>query len=346
MAKSVHSEETSISEESQAKPQVESSDEIIADADAQASDAQASATLAVDYSLEGLAKMKGTRKRLISPMDVHFSQTHIRPEFQDGKGLVEDAITNMKKLSMEPILSEDGNAALAEVGAPINDSQWWLLQPDFPEIEVIEWRCKLRNPDGALKTDAAGNELHGDLEWYTLDNRRLYCLQKAAIANWPADVRCIVSVILQQEGNQREFRKFRTLDLGRTIGIGHRDDEKMERWSWRTAVGLPEEALPSGTAVVKAPRRRLPNGRNSGPRSGRNSDKNAEEDQNRWADLPANIALFVLLYAALRVFMHVVRWFLNSGAAGSGTAPLGDSLEGTPLASADSVIGSALGSSP
>ncbi|CAK0886782.1 unnamed protein product, partial [Prorocentrum cordatum] len=115
------------------------------------------------------------------------------------------------------------------VGVPAGPSNWWLLKPPFPEIEVIQWRCKLREEDGTVSVDAAGNELYGEREWYTLDNRRLYCLQKAATARHPAQVRCPVVVIQQEEGNCREFRKFRTPDRGRTVGVGHKETRPRTR---------------------------------------------------------------------------------------------------------------------
>jgi len=345
MAKSVVSEDTARSTEAHQKPCLETSEEALADASAEAPPGPAP-TPADDISLERLANMKGSRRKLLSPLDVHFSQSHIRPEFQDGKGLVDEAVTCIRRLSQEPV--EASNEAMEAFGAPVGDSSWWLLQAQFPDIEVIEWRCKLRDVDGTIKTDEAGNDLYGELEWYSLDNRRLYCLQKAAIAHWPADVRCIVSVVLQQEGNSREFRKFRTLDLGRTIGVGHRDEEAMPRWSWRSEVGLPEEALPVGTPIVKAARRRVPDRRGSGSRSGRNSGNDSCEDQDRWADLPANIALFVLLYAALRVFMHLVRWMMATDTAVAGSTAIVDGLDGLspPGASFGSPVGSSLGPSP
>lgn len=59
------------------------------------------------------------------------------------------------------------------------DSDWWLLQPAFPLIEVILWRIKLRAEataisdgkngaqDGSQLFDREGNELYGEREWCT-----------------------------------------------------------------------------------------------------------------------------------------------------------------------------------
>jgi len=195
------------------------------------------------------------RRRLLSPLEIHFSQSHIRPDFQDGHSVVETAVAMQAPEHRERLAKLQS----AEVtGVPIGDGDWWLLQAPFPEIEVIQWRCKLREEDGSLKLDAQGFELYGEREWYTLDNRRLYCLQRAAAALHPQEVRCVVAVIQQEEGSCREFRKFRTPDRGRSVAIGHRDMVNLPRWSWRKEVGLPEEVLAAGSTIAK-PRRRGPN---------------------------------------------------------------------------------------
>lgn len=252
----------------------------------------------------------GLRRRLISPFEVHFSQSHIRPEFQDGRGVEETTSEIERDFLSQP----KGIEAAEELGVPSSSGGgWWLLRPPFPEIEVIQWRCKLRKEDGSTRTDEMGMELYGDREWYTLDNRRLYCLQRAAAKVYPAEVRCAVIVIRQEDGNCREFRKFRTPDLGRTVGIGHRDAEAMPRWSWRKQVGLPEQPLPTGQAIVsRHARRRGPGSRgpHSGDRrgSGRHFVGKAEEEQeetNRW-DPVVHVAFFVLIYALLRLGLRLV----------------------------------------
>lgn len=242
------------------------------------------------------------RRRLLSPFEVHFSQAHIRPEFQDGR-TVDDTIAEIQGELCSPLDTE------AYPGVITKGDSWWLLKTPFPEIEVIQWRCKLRAEDGSMKVDASGNELYGEREWYSLDNRRLYSLQKAAAKLYPKEVRCAVRVIRQEDSNYREFRKFRTPDLGRTVGIGHREAVEMPRWSWRREVGLPDEPLPVGVAVVK-PARKKRNGHNSSERQG------GDEDEGK-RDLSTNALLFVLVYAVLRLSFHASKKFLSSAEAGT-----------------------------
>eukprot|EP00927_Polykrikos_kofoidii_P057743 TRINITY_DN5192_c0_g1_i2.p1 TRINITY_DN5192_c0_g1~~TRINITY_DN5192_c0_g1_i2.p1 ORF type:complete len:377 (+),score=65.28 TRINITY_DN5192_c0_g1_i2:31-1161(+) len=253
----------------------------------------------------------GLRRRLISPLEIHFSQGHVRPDFQDGR-IVED--------SASAIESE------------------YLSFPTFPEIEVIRWRCKLRKEDGATKTDESGMELYGDREWYSLDNRRLYCLQRAAARLYPAEVRCAVIVIRQEDGNCREFRKFRTPDLGRTVGIGHRDaGEAMPRWSWRKEVGLPDLPPPVGQAIAsRHARKRGPNARgpHSGDRRGGrfHGSRSDEEDSGSKWDPVLHVAFFVLIYAGLRIVLRVVMvvqpwaWFSTGDAGGELAAAVAGSV--------------------
>lgn len=250
------------------------------------------------------------RRRLLSPLAINFSQSQIRREFQDGRA-VEDAISEISRELLTPLQLEACN------GTPSGGNNWWLLQPPFPEIEVIQWRCKLREEDGTQKYDEFGNELYGDREWYTLDNRRLYCLQKVAAALHPAEVRCPVLIIHQEDGNCREFRKFRTPDQGRTIGLGHKDGRDLPRWSWRREAGLAEEVLPVGTAIQRQPRRRAFTG---GRRSHQHKDfgRNSGEvrDGSNW-DFVMNISLFVLVYASLRLMFYIGRYILTTGMPGA-----------------------------
>eukprot|EP00448_Togula_jolla_P016767 CAMPEP_0170575072 /NCGR_PEP_ID=MMETSP0224-20130122/3656_1 /TAXON_ID=285029 /ORGANISM="Togula jolla, Strain CCCM 725" /LENGTH=310 /DNA_ID=CAMNT_0010897807 /DNA_START=12 /DNA_END=940 /DNA_ORIENTATION=- len=232
------------------------------------------------------------RRRLISPLQVHFSQSHIRPEFQDGQ-TVEESLSQIGAEFLSPVVADE------VCGAPMSGDGWWLLRPPFPEIEVIQWRCKLRDEDGALKLDDQGMELYGAREWYTLDNRRLYCLQRAACRYWPAEVRCIVTIIRQEEGSSREFRKFRTPDLGRSVRIGHRDSTELPRWSWRREVGAPEEPPPTGSALPRPPKRRNserrvgPNSGANGRGPGRHGNQSEQVERGPW-DVVMNIALFLL----------------------------------------------------
>lgn len=279
----------------------------------------------------------GAHLRLLSPLEIYFSQSHVRPEFQDGRSLDEttavigaDRCSGLKSNGSSPDLEQD-------LGAPTGDDAWWLLTPPFVEIEVIMWRCKLREEDGSTKVDAAGNDLYGERDWYTLDNRRLYCLQKAAASLYPAEVRVVVSVVTQDQGNCREFRKFRTPDLGRSIGVGHRDESNMPRWSWRQEVNLPAEPLPEGTPNGRPSGRkqRRPSSmsygnQRQGPGSRRDSDDDTEESGGR--DAFINIMFFVAVYALLRLALHAARRVfgleINFGSWRSGTASVGAAEDG------------------
>jgi len=274
------------------------------------------------------APSSSSRLRLISPLEIHYSQSHIRPNFQDGKP-VEDTIAELKSEGCHEELSRlqsGSDAGWESLGAPCGtggaSGSWWLLKPSFPEIEVIQWRIKLRGEDGSVLTDESGCDLYGDREWYTLDNRRLYCLQRAAAALHPEEIRVAVSVVQQEEGNCREFRKFRTSDRGRSVAIGHRDSAS-PRWSWRKEVGLPDEVLSAGLAVAKPQRRRGPNsGRGQGHRQ---KDGGYVENQRSSWDFAVNASLFIVVYAMLRIAFHVGRRLLTTPETDA--APLVDQAE-------------------
>jgi hypothetical protein len=268
------------------------------------------------------------RRRLLSPFEIFFSQSHIRPEFQDGRP-VSDSVAEVGHELLGPLQQLDIRD-LQMFGAPTETEDWWLLVPPFPDIEVIQWRCKLREEDGSVSLDAAGNELYGEKEWYTLDNRRLYCLQKAATARYPAQVRVMVVVIQQDEGSCREFRKFRTPDRGRSVGVGHRDAGDNPRWNWRHEVGLADEILTAGTALetrrgssAQQTRRRGPSSGSKFRRRGHGDDTDVDEG-NSQREVVRNASVFFLVYAALRLFFHGGRrvleiWSASQGANSSAT---------------------------
>eukprot|EP00747_Dinoflagellata_sp_TGD_P170776 gnl/TRDRNA2_/TRDRNA2_203201_c0_seq1.p1 gnl/TRDRNA2_/TRDRNA2_203201_c0~~gnl/TRDRNA2_/TRDRNA2_203201_c0_seq1.p1 ORF type:complete len:336 (+),score=46.99 gnl/TRDRNA2_/TRDRNA2_203201_c0_seq1:66-1073(+) len=238
-------------------------------------------------------------QRLLSPLEVNFSQSHIRPEFQDGSSIEE----GIRGLVMEYCAPADVGSVLDQFGVPTSGPGWWLIQSPFPEIEVIQWQIKMRNEDGSLKLDERGAELYGPLDWFSLDNRRLYCLQRAAASKWPSDVKCVVTVTRQQDYNYRETRKFRTPDMGRSIGIGHREAVDMPRWSWRKEVGAPEEPLPEGIPMHSPkPQRRRFTGRGGRGQGGRRAE---EDDENEWG-VGRTIMLSVPIYICVRMLVHIV----------------------------------------
>lgn len=170
--------------------------------------------------------------RRISPFDVRFSQMRARHEFRDAR-LLEDSVKQIRAVRCE--------ASESTAGAT------WRLEAPFPPIEVLQWRCKLRDEaTGRPRLDpTTGDELWDTSDrWFTLDNRRLYCLQKAAVALWPE--RAAVDVVELPPGpltRMRELKKFRNIDRGRSIFIGGRKEgETLVRWSWRQAAGVPDDA--------------------------------------------------------------------------------------------------------
>ncbi|CAK0906659.1 unnamed protein product [Prorocentrum cordatum] len=101
-------------------------------------------------------------------MDIRFSQMKMRHLFGDGRRIAE-AIQAIRQV---PCTEEE---SAAHAGAK------WRLEFPFPPIEVVRWRCKLRDNTGRPRLDPdTGEELYDSEEnWFTLDNRRLYCLQEA-----------------------------------------------------------------------------------------------------------------------------------------------------------------------
>jgi hypothetical protein len=181
-----------------------------------------------------------------SPLDVRFSQWKVKHKFIDGRSLSE-VIPQVKVV-------RNSDKEEAATGAP------WRLEAPFPMIEVVRWRCKLRDPSsGRPKVDPKTGRPMFDPEVhrFTFDNRRLYCLQVAALKVYPE--RCVVEVLEVPAGpaeNMRELRKFRTMDIGKTVMIGSRLDKvAFMRWSWKEAAGLEKDQ--DGARLAEAAEQRL-----------------------------------------------------------------------------------------
>lgn len=116
-------------------------------------------------------------EKFISPFAIRFSQARIRPTFQDGR-IVENS---MEQIEAAPWPKE-----------ACGGSYDLLLRPPFPTIEIIRWWPKLREEDGTSLVDEQGTIILGEPCWFTFDNRRLYCLQAAAVKCWPARVAAVV----------------------------------------------------------------------------------------------------------------------------------------------------------
>lgn len=249
---------------------------------------------------------------LLSPFEVHFSQTRIRAEFQDGHNLEE---------TIEQIKAEEKNTDV--------DEDFVVLGVPFPRIEVTRWQCKLRQPDGTPKLDpATGLELYSHEErWFTFDNRRLCCLQRAAAALWPVKARCEVVEIPATLARMRELRKFDTKTFGCNVVVGRRGDPCPKTWCWRTAVGIPEETQPiEGVAKQPSVRwRGSTNGNNRGVgepggRSSRRGLAGSRENSHgeyTGTEMVRSALLFLLVYFALRLAVSVFRHALRGVAHGA-----------------------------
>jgi hypothetical protein len=264
-----------------------------------------------DETTGGLIQCKRQRQlsppnRQASPFDVRFSQMRARTEFRDGRS-VEDAVSSIKAVRCP---DQDGERPI------------WRLEAPFPPIEVLQYRCKLRGEDGRPKLDpVSGGEMwDGDDHLFTLDNRRLYCYQKAAAALWPDKV--IIDVIElppQSLTRMRQVRKFRTMDSGESILLGARaSEDALVRWSWREKVGLgtTQKCCPEPDSCYVKMRRR-PRGE---PRNGRSNGKthpsaDAAEKENASGSFAKRFVTFLALYLLLRLGKNFIsaRFDANNG---------------------------------
>eukprot|EP00927_Polykrikos_kofoidii_P079293 TRINITY_DN76084_c0_g1_i1.p1 TRINITY_DN76084_c0_g1~~TRINITY_DN76084_c0_g1_i1.p1 ORF type:complete len:569 (+),score=117.12 TRINITY_DN76084_c0_g1_i1:97-1803(+) len=167
-------------------------------------------------------------EKLISPMAIRFSQARIRPTFQDGR-LVERSLQQVEAVPW-PLDSDEHDL---------------LLQAPFPPIEIIRWWPKKRDQDGIPVCDDDGTTVMGEACWFTFDNRRLYCMQAAAVSHWPKRVAAVVHVMRDLPISRSTPRKFRTTDMGNSVRIARRYDPVPRAvWNWREAtqsLGKTEE---------------------------------------------------------------------------------------------------------
>lgn len=132
---------------------------------------------------------------------------------------------------------EEVEAVEAPEGA-LKDRYDLLLRAPFPPIEIIRWWPKLREEDGETLLDENGKTILGEPCWFTFDNRRLYCLQAAAIKNWPCRAAAVVHVMHDLPVSKCAPKKFRTTDLGCSVRISRRDDVVPKAtWTWMEAAG-------------------------------------------------------------------------------------------------------------
>lgn len=193
----------------------------------------------------------------ISPLEVAFSQNVIYPRFTDGRS-VDEAMSQITVSGPRSCPRPDGKGEEARL----------VLEPPFPTMEAVRWAPKLRDGQGKPLLDENGVPRHGAQGIFSVDNRRLYALQRAAVAQFPAQCCVAVHVITDKNEVMRHLKKFRTRTNGLSItisewnGVG-RDNARlfsaMRVWDWRSAVSrahelgneegnrLAEEAAASGS---------------------------------------------------------------------------------------------------
>eukprot|EP00930_Biecheleria_cincta_P015893 TRINITY_DN130_c0_g2_i2.p1 TRINITY_DN130_c0_g2~~TRINITY_DN130_c0_g2_i2.p1 ORF type:complete len:360 (-),score=61.32 TRINITY_DN130_c0_g2_i2:345-1424(-) len=146
-------------------------------------------------------------EKLICPLAVRFTQEHIRPQFKDGRKLDE---------SIREVQINSGEHGYD-----------FILEAPFPSIEIIRW--------SQFDTETA--QADGD-HWFTLDNRRLYCLQHVAASLWPK--KCAVRVEVLYAACHGIKRKDTSRTVGRDVAIKHSDrhtdQDQSDHWDWRAAV--------------------------------------------------------------------------------------------------------------
>jgi hypothetical protein len=144
-------------------------------------------------------------EKLISPLAVRFTQEHIKTVFRDMH-VVEET------------------AAQIEAHPGMGDDYDLVLHAPFPQIEIIRWG-----------TTRIVDEEEGGYHWFTLDNRRLYCLQRAAMRHWPLRVAAKVEILYADPGVLR--RKYDSTTLGASVTVAHScKDAPLFRWDWRMEV--------------------------------------------------------------------------------------------------------------
>lgn len=170
------------------------------------------------------------------PLDIRFSQKKMRHMFFNGNLLADVA----------PLVQTVRCSSAEEA---LHGARWRVVAP-FPAIEVVRWRCKLRDErTGRPKVDHSGQIIYDSEEHlFTLDNRRLHCLQLAATRVWPD--RCITDVSELPPGppeQMHEMKKFKTLDCGKSIMIGSKMDKvPFVQWSWRRRLQVADEDAHKG----------------------------------------------------------------------------------------------------
>lgn len=184
--------------------------------------------------------------QLISPFAVRFSQARISPEFVDGRS-IDETIQNITV----KVISHGSRKVYG-------------LQTPFPPIQIMKFRAKRRDVAGRPLLDVSGNDRYFPEKWYSLDNRRLYCMQKVAASLWPLPVVGRVYIRDQLppskfDGNQaaaRALKKFKSCSDGRSVTVGVKSAAEQKRWVWLEAAranagGCVEPFISEGVEFVR-----------------------------------------------------------------------------------------------
>lgn len=177
-------------------------------------------------------------EKLINPLAVRFSQDRIWPDFQDGHQ-IEDSLTEISTVR-------------------IDDAYDLVLRPPFPPMEIIRLRQERRENDGERMRDDSGKRVWGEESWFTFDNRRLYCLQRAALQLWPTVVAVVVKVLFDFPAVRCARHKFRTTSDGQSVKISLPDGQPGSLWNWETAakgVQISKERALAVSEALEAVRR-------------------------------------------------------------------------------------------
>lgn len=178
-------------------------------------------------------------EKLINPLALRFTQEHIRTTFRDGRP-VEPTIGEIEAL-------------------PGKGDYDVVLRAPFPHIEILRWSppcydCRHAESEEAVGSSSGGHEVDKAVtvtsteemrsyHWFTLDNRRLYCLQRAALALLPRRAAAVVQILYADPGTV--WRKYDSETQGRSVSISHSSrTAPIRRWAWQ------DEVVPKGVSTV------------------------------------------------------------------------------------------------
>lgn len=156
-----------------------------------------------DSDADGTQEKVKMVRRFVNPLSIRFSQAIIYRTFHDGRNVSE---------AVDAIRAHDH---------PQDPGTVKLVQP-FPFIRVLRGQRSLTylNDNNAPQPEVLDCEDYLDQDLlFTIDNRRLYALQKAAIRRWPK--RCLAEVWeMERLPYKRHAKKFDNYKDGHTVQFG------------------------------------------------------------------------------------------------------------------------------